>query len=103
MATPEGKVKKVIKDLLKEYGAWFFMPVQGGFGRAGVPDFIGVHKGRFFAVETKGKEGQRPTRLQQIEMRDIAAQGGTCFVVAGQDGLEDLKVWLGMDTAFGGG
>lgn len=93
MATPEGKVKAKVKQLLTAYGAWFFMPVSGGFGRAGVPDFIGVHRGLFFAVETKALGG-KTTRLQDIEMRKIREAGGVCFVVEGVDGTKELQQWL---------
>lgn len=93
MATPEGKVKKVVKKLLEEYGCWFFMPVSGGFGRAGVPDFIGTYKGTFFGVETKA-DGGKTTRLQQIEMRDICKAGGVCFIVEGVEGTRELQAWL---------
>lgn len=93
MATPEGKVKAVVKKLLEQHGAWYFMPVSGGFGRAGVPDFVGVHCGLFFAVETKAAGG-KTTRLQDIEMRKITEAGGTCFVVEGVEGTKELQLWL---------
>lgn len=102
MATPESKVKAKVKELLKAHGAWFFMPVSGGFGRAGVPDFIGVHRGRFLAVETKAPGG-KTTRLQDINMRDIALQGGVCFVVEGVDGTGELEAWLIGGCASGSG
>lgn len=93
MATPESKVKAKVKELFKAYGVWYFMPVSGGFGRAGVPDFIGVYQEMFLAVETKA-DGGKTTRLQDINMRDIAKQGGVCFVVEGLDGLGPLEEWL---------
>ena len=34
--TPEGKVKKKIKEVLDEYGVYYFMPVQHGYGPRGV-------------------------------------------------------------------
>ncbi len=51
--TPEGKVKKKVAELLKQYGAYYFFPAMGAFGRAGIPDIVGCYRGRFFAVECK--------------------------------------------------
>ena len=38
--TPEGKVKAKVKVILKELGAYYTMPVTGGFGTSGAPDFL---------------------------------------------------------------
>lgn len=53
--TPEGKVKDEIKAFLDSLGAecWYFMPMMMGYGRKGIPDFIGCYKGRFFSIEAK--------------------------------------------------
>lgn len=104
MATPESKVKAKVKELLTRYGVWFFMPVTGGYGRAGVPDIIGVYKGRFLGIEVKAKGG-KTTRLQEINLRDIAAQGGVSLVIEGDTGVEGLRLWLEDMTASaeGGG
>lgn len=93
MATPEGKVKAVIQRMLDAAGAWYFMPNMGGFGRAGVPDFVGCINGLFFTVEAKA-EGKKPTRIQDIEMREIRAAGGVCFVVVGTGDVEEFRTWL---------
>ena len=34
--TPEGKVKEKVSKLLREYGVYYFMPVQTGYGPAGL-------------------------------------------------------------------
>jgi hypothetical protein len=79
--TPEGKVKKKVKDILKATtGCWFFMPATYGFGRSGVPDIIGCYCGRFFAIECKAN-GNKPTALQEKAMRDIQAGGGVAWLV----------------------
>ena len=51
--TPEAKVKKKVVDVLKTYGAYYFYPVTGGFGRSGVPDIVVCHLGFFIAIECK--------------------------------------------------
>lgn len=79
--TPEGKVKKKVKDLLKQTeGCWFFMPATYGFGRSGVPDIIGCYRGHFFAIECKAN-GNKPTALQEKAMRDIAFADGQVWLV----------------------
>jgi Holliday junction resolvase len=90
--TPEGRVKKKVKELLDEYGAWYFMPYQAGFTRRGIPDIVGVLRGRMFAVETKAKGG-RTTALQEQEMGKMDAQGCKTFVVEGEN-LFVLAAWL---------
>jgi hypothetical protein len=58
--TPEGKVKKDIKEYLHRLQAEgnlrVFMPEHMGLGESGVSDFIGVHVGRAFALEAKREE-----------------------------------------------
>lgn len=75
--TPEGQVKKDLKDYLNGIGTllWYYCPVPFGYGRVGVPDFIGCYKGVFFSVETKKKKGK--AELWQIKEAEkiIAAQG----------------------------
>jgi hypothetical protein len=51
--TPEGRVKAAVKKVLKQKGAWFYMPVQNGMGVVGIPDFVCCWRGRFLGIETK--------------------------------------------------
>ena len=55
----EGDVKDNVKAVLKSVGdkCYWFMPSANGFGRAGIPDFIGWVDGRAFAIETKFGRG----------------------------------------------
>ncbi len=87
--TPEAKVKEKVKQLLKRNGAWFYMPVQNGMGKVGIPDFIGTYKGLFFAVETKAPnktpttEDQRwnkATANQQMRIEEIRDAGGIAII-----------------------
>lgn len=78
--TPEAKVKKKVVDLLKGYGAYYFYPVTGGYGRSGVPDIVGVLHGRFFGIECKAGKG-KVTPLQQRNLDDIAKAGGVAMVI----------------------
>lgn len=51
----EKHVKENVKRVLAQFGEdlWYFMPPANGYGRSGIPDFLGCYKGKFFAIETK--------------------------------------------------
>ena len=78
--TPEAKVKAKCRKLLDTFGAYYFFPATGGFGRSGVPDIIISYKGRFFAIECKAGKG-KPTPLQQKEINAINDSGAVAIVV----------------------
>jgi len=78
--TPEAKVKKKVVAILKEYKAYFFYPVTGGYGRSGVPDIIVCYNGCFIGIECKAGTN-KPTPLQKKNLKDIQAAGGVSLVV----------------------
>lgn len=78
--TPEGTVKAKIKLILKELGCYYFMPSANGYGRAGIPDFIGCLNGAFFAIEAKAGKGTT-TALQDREIQRIKDAGGIVLVI----------------------
>jgi Holliday junction resolvase len=78
--TPEKKVKNKVVAQLKTLGAYYFYPVTGGYGASGVPDIIVCLKGRFIGIECKAN-GNKPTALQQMNLDQIAAQGGIALVI----------------------
>lgn len=94
--TPEAKVKRKVTNILKDAGVYYFYPVMGGYGSAGVPDIVGCHNGKFFAIECKAGKNQ-PTALQQQHMQRIRDSGGVAIVVneenlnTVQELLEQLK------------
>lgn len=75
----EKDVKDAAKKYLKEIGAWCFMPVKTLYGKK-VVDFIVCYKGKFYAIETKRSEREKPTPLQDITMQEIEEAGGKCCV-----------------------
>lgn len=91
-STPEAKVKEKIKKILKEHNVYFAMPMGTGYGNSGVPDFLCCVNGRFLAIEAKAGKGI-PTALQEKNMRDIKAAGGTALVV-NETNFEELKECL---------
>ena len=88
--TPEGRVKAKVKALLKEHGAYFFMPVQTGYG-AQTLDFLVCAYGFFIGIETKAP-GKHPTANQLRVMNDIQEAGGVPVVEHGD--LDALRKHL---------
>jgi Holliday junction resolvase len=82
--------------ILKEFGAYYFYPVTGGYGASGVPDIVGCYKGNFFAVECKAGKG-KTTALQEKNIAQIIAQGGAAIVV-NEDNIPDVdKLMIEID------
>jgi hypothetical protein len=78
--TPEGRVKARVRKVLGDIGAFYSMPMTGGFGNSGDPDFLICHNGRFFGIECKAK-GNKPTALQLKRLDDIRKAGGVALVI----------------------
>lgn len=78
--TPEGRVKKHIRKVLDAAGAYYAMPVTGGFGKSGVPDFLVCFQGRFIGIEAKAGKGTT-TALQDKNLAAIVQAGGVALVV----------------------
>jgi hypothetical protein len=87
--TPEKKVKTKVVAILKEFGAYYFYPVTGGYGASGVPDIVGCYVSNFFAIECKAGKG-KTTALQEKNIAQIHAQGGIAIVV-NEDNIEDVR------------
>ena len=89
--TPEGRVKQAVKKLLASKGIWFYMPVQNGMGRVGIPDFICCWGGVFLAVETKapGKINSTTANQERI-LAEIKDHGGIAVVVDSAQALEEI-------------
>jgi Holliday junction resolvase len=90
--TPEAKVKKKVVDVLKKNGAYYFFPATGGYGRSGVPDIVGCYRGVFIAIECKAGSN-KPTALQEAEMRKIREANGFTLVV-NEDNINDVALLL---------
>jgi hypothetical protein len=86
--TPEAKVKKKVVEQLKQLRAYYFYPVTGGYGRSGVPDIIGCYEGLFFGIECKAGNN-KPTPLQEKNLKEIRAAGGLDMVV-NEDNMHEV-------------
>jgi len=93
--TPEAKVKKKVKQVLAEVGAYYAMPMGTGFGNAGVPDFLVCLRGRFYGIECKAS-GNKPTALQLKHISDIRAAGGVALVID-ETNVENLRKEMERD------
>ncbi len=91
-ATPESKVKKAIRKILDEHGAYYAMPIGTGYGRSGVPDFLVCVHGRFLAVEAKANGG-KTTALQEFNLEKIRNSGGVAMVID-ETNIGDLTKWM---------
>ena len=90
--TPEAKVKATVRKVLKELGAYSVMPVTGGYGSSGAPDFLVCHAGRFVGIECKAGKNTT-TALQEKNMDQIRAAGGIAFVI-NEHNVSELKLLL---------
>lgn len=89
--TPEGKVKKLVRDELDLYApeVWYCMPIGTMYGKSGVPDFIGTAYGYFFSIETKAGKN-KPTGLQNLVMSKIKEAGGYALVI-NEDNIDGIQ------------
>ena len=90
--TPEGKVKKQVKKVLDDLGAYHFSPATGGYGASGIPDIIACYKGMFIGIECKSGKNV-PTMLQKHNM-DLIRQAGGYTTVINESNIETLLATL---------
>jgi hypothetical protein len=95
--TPEGKIKASIKQVLDDYNVYYFMPVQTGFGAAGVDFHCAVasdDESLAFFIEAKAP-GKEVTERQSQFLKDRRQQqAATTFVIDGYVTLQELIDWL---------
>ena len=53
-----------------------------------MPDIVGCYQGSFFGIECKAGKN-RPTALQEKNLRDIAKSGGIALVI-NEDNIDDV-------------
>ena len=93
---PEALVKKKIRAILDEFGAYYAMPVGSGYGSSGVPDFLVCCNGRFIGIEAKAGTN-KPTALQQHNIERIFDAGGYALVI-NEDNLHVLQELMEWTT-----
>lgn len=90
-AITEPELKRKVREWLDSIGAWYYMIVPGGYSRRGVPDFICLKSGVFFAIETK-TTGKKPTLLQEKEIEAMNREGCIAVVIDTEEQLEQFKL-----------
>lgn len=80
MTQIESRIKKAIREALKERGAFWSLVPEGTFAKPGDPDMIVCYKGRFIGMEGKTSSG-RLSDVQKLRMEQIEAAGGIYAVV----------------------
>jgi len=84
----EAAITEAIMRWLRSRGA-HVIKTHGGPQRRGLPDLIGVFRGRALALEVK-RPGGRPTRLQEYELGRWAAAGAAAAIVTSVDDVKRL-------------
>lgn len=100
-STPENNVKRHLKVYLAEIpDMFYYSATAGAFSTGGIPDIIGSHKGRFFAIEVKapGRRGELnrgASGLQVQQILKIRGSGGMAMIFDGSDDdWHDLRNWI---------
>lgn len=93
--TPEGKVKRALKNMLaSEFPSiWTYWPVSNGMGAHGIPDLLMCVNGMMIGVEVKSDTG-RLTALQHAQIAGIRNAGGNVYIVYGLGDVDGLRVLL---------
>ena len=94
--TPEGLLKRSIKDLLRTFGIFYFSALQGLGSYPGVSDFLGIYKGRFLAIEAKAPHG-KPSPAQTEFLDRVRKDGGIAILAYSVDDVID---GLGLQDRF---
>ena len=97
---PETKVVRDIIKMLKSSFPGFYFKTHGGlYQKIGLPDILGVHRGRFIGIEVKcpGKEDTL-TNLQEKNLALINLYGGVGFMSISPEDTEsqlkeEMKSW----------
>lgn len=98
-STPEGKVKRKLDKMLKEFApeVWFFSPQSGIYGKAGIPDRVACVNGLFIGIECKADPKLKPTELQKRVAEQILNANGAWFLVNGDDAIQSLRMIIKME------
>lgn len=109
--TTENDVKKLVKKVFDDAGAWSYAPIQTGMGAHGIPDrvgcvpvtvtpeMVGQTFGLFVAVEAKrpGRRGEKnagATGQQVAQLQGILDAHGVAALVDSKEDTEWLSFML---------
>lgn len=87
--TPESKLKRALKDLLNERGAYWCAVAEGAYAKPGDPDIIACYKGTFIGIEAKTYEGTQ-SEWQKLREKMIVRAGGMYLLVRSVDDVAEV-------------
>jgi penicillin-binding protein-related factor A (putative recombinase) len=95
----EKDIVKQIKVYLNKQKETMVWKTHGGpFSVPGVPDLVGVYKGRFLGIEVK-QPGKKATAIQELFISKLKKAGGIAFV---STSVDDVKRELENEEDSGG-
>jgi len=83
-APTEKEITKAIRDYLRLKNIWHFKVMQGLGCAVGIPDIVGIYRGRFLGIEIKTKTGKLSI-MQKVVIDEINANCGIAFVARSVD------------------
>ena len=78
--TPEGQIKKEIREWLAIHGIYYANVAGGAFSKPGDPDIIADVDGHFLAIEAKTKTGRQSEQQKVCQMR--VTESGGVYIIA---------------------
>jgi hypothetical protein len=88
----EKDITRGILDLLKSCNVWAFKHWSGPMSKAGISDILGIHEGRFLAIEVKTASGSL-SPAQARFLANVVDRGGIGFVArSAEDVIRRLKL-----------
>ena len=90
--TPEGKVKKAIKEYLDSINIYYELRPAGGVSfKKGLPDMWCVYKGKHIEIEVKEPDGGELSAMQiKWKKRFRMQYGFTSYTVSSVDELKKI-------------
>ena len=92
----EKDITKAIRSVLKTLGVFHWKAMQGLGSVPGVPDILGIWKGRMLGIEVKTESG-KPSDHQKRFIDMINREGGIAFVARS---VNDVIDGLGVKDRF---
>lgn len=98
----EGEFQKKILKKLRERKCFYF--VKEAASIRGIPDIIGCHKGRFFALEVKRSKKEASVKtgrvcLQKYRIQKIITNGGYAALIYPENYIKVLSDLFGETTS----
>lgn len=94
--TKEGGIKAQINKVLTAPDIYSFMPVQMGYGKAGLDYHCGITwKSVMLAFWIEAKENNKePTPRQNELIKELRQRKAKVFTIRNIGGIEELKEWI---------